>query len=404
MSMRMRLSAAVAAATILLPGCTSIIDGRAVLAPGAAGTDGVDVASLDTGNYPTTPRPPFGPAGDLRTGSWAEARRMATSVLGPWEADPSLDTYEQLNTGVVKGPSTVNFFLGSPLGDGLEGHNFVTGFSSARHSGTGTYKGLINVVLRLASPADATATVAAMAAKTAALTMPFADKPITTQPFSIPRHPDSAAVTYRWTDPRGGGERTSVIAITAHGPYVLCQSADSAQSPDTAAQLIATTLELQQPLIDKYTPPPVDQLAQLPIDPDGLLAHTVPPAQDNQTVEDGVYDQLGIRHYQDDPARTQALFKSVGLQQASYSVTASVYQTVDTDSARRVVAELAAQAANTLKPATGVAGMPHAKCFQAPLAFWCVASADRYAFDAQSQHEADVHQIIAAQYRILTGK
>ncbi len=84
-------------------------------------------------------------------------------------------------------------------------------------------------------------------------------------------------MTYRWTDPRGGGERTSVVAITAHGPYVLCQSADSAESPDTAAQLIATTLELQQPLIDKYTPTPVDQLAQLPIDPDGLLAHTVPP-------------------------------------------------------------------------------------------------------------------------------
>ncbi len=37
---------------------------------------------------------------------------MATSVLGRGK-QTRLDTYEQLNTGVVKGPSTVNFFLGS---------------------------------------------------------------------------------------------------------------------------------------------------------------------------------------------------------------------------------------------------------------------------------------------------
>lgn len=385
-------------------GCATTIDGRAVSAPAPAGADGVDVAVLDTGNYPTAPRPALGIAGNPVEGGLVESRRMATAVLGPWEADPSLFVYDQLATGVVKGPKTVNFFLGSPIGDGLAEHNFVAGFSSARHNRGGSYQGVVNVVLRLASAGDATAAAAAMAANAASLTFAFADKPVTTQPFAIPRHRETAAVTYRSHDPSSGAERFSVTAITAHGSYVLCQGADSAESAERAAQLVATTLELQQPLIDKFSPTPLDQLDQLPLDPDGLLAHTLPPAQDNATVEDGVYDQLGIRHFQADPIRTQALFKSVGLQQGSYTATARVYQTADAGAAGRVVAELADQAAATLKPAAGVSGMPKARCFKSTLGFWCVASAARYAFEVQSQHEADAAQMVAAQYRILTGK
>ncbi|MFV1501332.1 hypothetical protein [Mycobacterium kansasii] len=402
--MRSRVAALAALAALALGGCSTTIDGRAVSAPAPPGTDDVDVAVLDTGNYPTTARPALGDAGNPIEGGLVESRRMATSVLGPWEADPSLLVYDQLATGVVKGPKTVNFFLGSPIGDGLADHNFVAGFSSARHTSTGSYLGAVNVVLRLASAGDAAAAAAAMAASAVSLTFAFADKPVTTQPFSIPRHPETAAVTYRSHDPRSGAERFSVTAITAHGPYVLCQAADSAESAQRAAQLIATTLELQQPLIDKFSPTPVDQLAQLPLDPTGLLAHTLPPAKDNTTVEDGIYDQLGIRHFQGDPVRAQALFKSVGLQQGSYTAAARVYQTADAGAAGRIVAELADQAAATLKPAAGVAGMPKARCFKSTLGYWCVASAARYAFEVQSPHEADAAQMVAAQYRILTGK
>lgn len=398
--------AAVAVVAMLLAGCTSTIQGRPTMQPGATATDDVDLAALDTGNYPVTARPPLGVAGDPTKGSWAESRRMATNVLGPWEADSNLDTYDQLSTGVIKGPKTVSFFLGAPIGDGLADHNFVAGFSSGRHSSTGPAKALVNLVLRLASPADATAAVAAMAANSGSLTLPFADKAVDTQPFSIPRHPQTAAVTYRYTDPRGAGQRFSVTAFTAYGAYVLCQGADSDDSAEQAARLIATTVELQQPLIDKFTPTPLDQLPQLALDPDGLLAHTLPPATDNQTVEDGVYDRLGILHFQSSPARAQALLKSVGLQQGSYTATTKVFQTGNAASAGRIADDFASRAidANHTRPAAGVAGMPGATCFQEPLGYWCIAAADRYAYLVQSQHEADVHQMTSAQYRILTGK
>lgn len=383
-------------------GCSTTIDGTATTAAGAGGWDGVEVALLDVGNYPTTPRPPLGVAGAPREGGWAEARRLATNVVGPWEVDPALTQYAQVDTGPVKASEGVNALLGAPMGDGLAGHRFVAGFSSSRHTGTGPYKSLLNVVLELDTPADATAAVADMAAKSAALTQPFDTKPVPTQPISIPRYAGTAAVTYRWTAvyPTPGEPRFSVTAVTAHGQYILAQTATSAQNPDIAAQLIATTLDLQQPLIDKFKPTPYDQLAQLPLDPDGLLARTLPKRSENEVVSDGVYDAHGALHLEpDDAVHMQALFKSVGVQQVAEVAELRVYQTPDAGSAARIVADYSGP-----HRIGGISGMPKAKCFTETLAFWCVAGADRYAYFIQNEQETALHQMMAAQYRMLTGK
>jgi hypothetical protein len=397
-----RILAALTVVTLLAAGCSTTINGAAVKAPGAGGGDGVDLALLNVGNYPTTPRPPLGVAGEAREGGWAEARRMATNIVGPWEVDPSLSGYAQSDTGVIKGPDGVNALLGAPLGDGLAGHKLVAGFSSARHTNTGPYKGLLNLVSELDTPADAAAAVAVMAAHSDALTLPFDTKPIPTQHFSIPRHPATAAVSYRWTSsyPNAGEARFSVTAITAHGQYLLAQTATSADNPDLAAQLVATTLDLQQPLIDTFKPTPYDQLAQLPLDPNGLLAHTLPPRSENETVNDGVYDAHGALHLEpDDPVHLQALFKSVGLQQAAELIEQRVYQTPDAESAARIVADMSGP-----RRVGGITGMPKANCFTETLASWCIAGADRYAYFIQNEQEAALHQMMAAQYRMLTGK
>ncbi|WP_151197709.1 MULTISPECIES: hypothetical protein [Mycobacterium ulcerans group] len=367
----------------------------------------MDVAQLDTGNYPTSPAPPLGVAGDAVKGGWAEARRIATAVVGPWETDPTLVHYAQFDSGVVKGPGAVDFRLGSPIGDALKGHNVIAGFSSARKTDTNPYKGLVNVVLELPNADEAVETVRAMADNSAALTFPFSAEPFPTEPFSIPRHPDTSAVTFHHDVPAPepvGGERFSVVAFTAHGPFVLAQWADAAESADKSAQLIATALELQEPRIDTFTPTPPDRISDLPLDPSGLLSRVLPPEEENKTVDDGVYDHLGIVHFGGDPVRRQAMFKSAGLQQAAYTVTADVYEAGDAESAQRIVAELAAEAIDDgLVAATGVQGMPKARCLEGDLAYWCVAAADRYAYTVQG-HEGAVHQMVAAQYRILTGK
>ncbi len=394
--------AVAAAVAALMVACSTTIAGTAIKAPGAEGSDGVNLALLDAGNFPTTPRDPLGVAGDALRGGWAEGRRLAGAVVGPWEVDPDLIGYAQIDSGVVKDADAVNELLGTPIGDALGGHNLLAGFSSSRHTEKGPYKGLLNIVLELASPADATAAAAAMAAKGTALTMPFNTKSIPTQPFFVPRHPETAALTYQWTaqysDP--AGPRFSVTALSAHGQYVLAQTATSGDKADLAAQLIATTLDLQEPLMDTFKPTPPDQMAQLPLDPDGLMARTVPPRHENESINDGIYDAHGALHLAaDDPVHLQALFKSAGVQQVAYVLETRVYQTPDAGAAARIVADMSGP-----HQVGGISGMPKAKCFNETLGYWCVARADRYAYEMQNEQENALHQMMAAQYRMLTGK
>lgn len=392
---------AVAAAAITVA-CSTTIAGSAIKAPGEASSDGVDLALLDVGNFPTAPRPPIGVAGDALQGGWAEGRRLASAVVGPWEVDPDLIDFAQLESGVVKDTDAVNSLLGAPLGEALNGHHLLAGFSSARHTDKGTYKDLLTVVLELASPADATAAIADMAAKGVSLTMPFDTKPVPTQPLSIARHPATTALSYNWTAhyPEPGGPRVTVTALSAHGQYVLAQAATSGDKADTAAQLIATTLDLQQPLVDQFKPTPPDQMAQLPLDPDGLMAHTVAPRQENETISDGVYDAHGALHLApDDPVHLAALFKSAAVQQVAWVAETRVYQTPDGASAARLVTDMTGP-----NQVGGISGMPKAKCFNETLAYWCVARADRYAYEMQNEQEHALHQMMAAQYRMLTGK
>lgn len=404
MTARLRISGAAIAVALSVLGCSTTITGTAVKAPNNANSsdDGVDIALLDTGNYPTAARAPLGAAGTIDRGINVEGRRLAGSVLGPWQADPELTEAEQFNTMVLRGHDAIDAKIGKPIGDGIIDHHYITGFVSARHNKTGHYKGLANYVLRFPTANDATAAAHDMAAKSAVIN--FGVDPIATRPVPIPRYPSSAAVTFRWPIPTPdtrGDVPFAVLAITAHGPYVLCQTAD-AENPDIAAQIIATALDLQQTLIDKFAPTPVDQLNQLPIDPDGLLAHTLPPSAGNETVRDGVYDAQGGLHLEPgDPVHLQALFRSVGLQQAVELDEIRVYQTPDPDSANRIVADYA----KNDDPAIGaIPGMPKAKCFKETLGKWCVAPAQRYAFLVQATQETELHQKMAAQYRMLTGK
>ncbi len=405
-----RASIAASIAVFTVAGCSATVAGRPIKAAARVGGNGVDVALLDPGNYPTKPKPPFGVAGDATKGARVEARRMADNVVGPWEVDPALSGSEQFDTGVQMDPAA---WLNAPIGDDVAQHNFVTAFSSGRYAETGPHKGLSHTVLRFASPQDASAAAADMASKSGALTITPDEPPVPTTPIPIPRHPDTPAVfhDYNSEDLANNVKEVhhEVIAITAHGPYVFYQWSWSAESADTATQMVATTLDLQGPLIDQFKPTPVEQLPGLPIDPGGLFARTLPPPKGDETINDGVLTAQGILHFEGNPVRAQALFKSAGLQQVGYNILTYVYQTPDAASADRVLGMLVDDQAHTKDVgAPGVKGMPAAKCFRTPKnpallqAFVCMATAGRYAFWIQAEHEAEAHQETAAQYLMLT--
>ncbi|OHV04010.1 hypothetical protein BKN37_12115 [Mycobacterium talmoniae] len=404
--MRQVLTAAAVAVT--LAGCTTTVSGSVAQRTEAA-QGGVDVALLDPGNFPTKPQPPFGNAGDPAKGAGLEARRMAGNVLGPWEVDPSLVT----GMGEVEDAATLNVGDEAGAGDVVAAHNFVTGFSSYRadNSGSGTgiptrRKSLRNVVLRFASPEDAAAAATELADKGASVKSSFSDEPTVYQPVPIPRYPDAKGSSHNW-DVLG---HWAVKSFIAHGPYVLYQYATAQDGADAAAELIATTLDKQGPLIDQFQPTPVDQLANLPIDPGGVLARTVPRPADNPLMygAGGVYDAHGQLHFDGDPVRSRTIFDAAQLQLVAKAFT-NVYQTPDAASAKKIVDGFAGEMTDAqFGPAAAIKGLPDAKCLahkdQTASSFYCVAVADRYAIEVSGSQEPVVHQLVSAQYLMLTSK
>lgn len=62
----------------------------AVRGPEPSYADGVNVALMDTGQYPTHAGHPLGTAGKARKGAYLDAVRMPEFVVGPWEVDAAL--------------------------------------------------------------------------------------------------------------------------------------------------------------------------------------------------------------------------------------------------------------------------------------------------------------------------
>ncbi len=210
-------------------------------------------------------------------------------TLAPFEADPALSDAEMARGTPLRSAGALSWTLPDPIPDGASNHNFITGFSAERMA---MGKELTNIVLRFTTPEDAAAAAADMAGKSANIQTKYNGmKP--THPIPIPRHAGTTAVTYEGFL----GGLNNVFAYTAHGPYVLCQYADGPQGADGLANLVAATLDLQEPRIDQFIPTPAEQLPELPIDPSGLWARSL-SEQTQPPFDDGVYDAHAILHFQ----------------------------------------------------------------------------------------------------------
>ncbi|WAJ42979.1 hypothetical protein OK015_17175 [Mycobacterium sp. Aquia_216] len=356
---------------------------------------GIDSGALVTGNFPTVAQPPFGRAGTVHAGVLLEARRLASNVVPPFQVDPSLSDRTTTLANPLQSADAVSLALPEPIPGGAANHNFITGFATARRAMT---KELINVVLRFGAPEDAMAAATDMSAKSASIQTRYSGSQ-STHPIPIPRHSGTAAFMYEVPS------QVNVFAYTAHGPYVLCQHASGTEGADALINMVATTLDLQGPLIDQFSPTPVEQLPELQIDPSGLWASTL-SAEETPTVDEGVYDARAILHFQENPPRSKQLFDSVGLQYGSISRD-NVYQMPDAAAAARAMDGLVADAEAHGTGAAGVRGLPAARCFKlkdaASQNFYCLAQADRYAIEA-SDSDPEVREKVAAQYLVLTEK
>lgn len=393
--MRHAILAFVLALALPSAACSSVVEGSATKSTGGPARAGVDASQLDVGPFPTEPRQALGVTGDPMRGVVAEAQRMANNVVGPWEVDPAVTVW--FGFGAMALPTAESLTSVGPgdLAAAAGRHNFVNGFASARaEEGK---KRLVNAVLRFAD--DGSATAAATDLGETAMKQQGLDGPA--QKLPIPNHPEAQANSYTMLD-RDGGRWTAARSYTAHGSYVLMQLAQSTEGVDGAAALVARSIEVQKPEIDKFRATAPSEFGDISLDPTGLLARTIPAdTQDESAITNTTYERRGALHFQNDPTRTAKLFSDTGTDVVAMAKT-NVYETQDADGAKGVVNGFSAELEPMSQPANPVKNLPDSRCLHlAAGPFYCLAPADRYAIEVNADSLLEAQQLVAAQYVML---
>lgn len=394
----------VAVSGTLFTATVSVVAACATVVPGTPVSAGngpqmvVDPTLLDTGAYPTKPRPALGMAGTPQTGVIVEAQRMANYVVGPWEVDPALKARHSTGALVLDSTEALTQIGPAELAIVSGRHNFINGFVSARQAKGG--RTLLNAVLRFSDPL----TAAALVSDLGQTYPPAPTNSESAQRVSIPGHPDALATSYTVIDPETRRQRIAVRSFTFQGPYVLAQVVQSVDGLAPAAQLVANTINIQRIIIDQFPATDPADFDEIALDPTGLLARTLPiPPDRATTVQDARFGKRGALHFQSDPVWSGALFDLTAMDLVARAKT-NVYRLSDAYAALVVSDEFAAEAQATAgKPVDGVEFMPASRCVQHTLGVYCVAPADRYVIEAQSRSLDDAHQQVAAQYTLLIG-
>lgn len=395
----MRIGAALVGA-LVIAACGSATTDQATptTQPAPPTTPIVSPDALDVGRYPTTPRPALGVAGNAPAGIAAEAQHLADFVVGAWDVDPDMVSPYLSSTYLVTAPTALEQLGPATIATAAERQRMVNGFVSARQIPGRSI--LVNGVLRFPDPATATAAAAEMSQAGTQQQIQGATPTVTT----IPGHPDAVAATYPFT-PHGTDRAWAAIrSFTPHGSYVLMQVAQSIDGLEPAAAMVAKTIDLQGPLVDEFTPTPIDRIADVPLDPTGMLVRTIPAEVGTApATKNAAYSARGAVHFQSNPVGSATLFKDAGVTVVAMGET-NVYEAKDGPSAALVANSFGKEVdVDGVSPADPVPALPASRCLQFPQGFYCVASADRYAIEVHADQLQDAHQQVAAQYVMLTA-
>ncbi|WP_280396504.1 DUF7373 family lipoprotein [Nocardia carnea] len=253
--------AAVLLATALLCGCA----GRPA--------DAIDLAALDTGDYGVEPLE-VPDSGDLRRGRILESVRMAEVLIDPAEVDPVLRSSADA-VGLLPLPTpakVASIVLAEQTGDVLERHGMLAGAAvtgadidrGADRPAVGSARVLMVLVLRFPDTG---------AAQRAAREIDAADAAVNRDnvAIGIPEHP---AAHGHWRP----GVPTLAASI-AHDSYVInVLAGDTVPDSAVLARLAARAIDAQIHRLREFVPTPPDRIADLPLDPDGLVRRMIPQA------------------------------------------------------------------------------------------------------------------------------
>jgi hypothetical protein len=412
LTVRPKLATVAVLTAVMLAGCGSApVQGKAV--PEGASASPAKATHLATGDYPTAPLPSLGTAGTPDAGSRIEAQSLAPNVVGPWQVDYTLTDGSSPAGALVLNRDDIAFNLWPFIASGAFGQPFLLGFVAERHTPDKLAPtSLRNGVLRFADDRAATDTVASMVSSAMIKGLDSNVSPTLTEPpatFPVPGHAASSGMLLRYN--ADNATKQELTVLTAHGPFVVFQVVQHSKGPDAAADLAARTLDLQLPLLDGFQPTNPTFFPQLPLDPTGLVARTLPTPSGEETAMSGsAYPPAGALHAEANPVVVGPQLSTAGVDEVSIGAS-TLYRAKDEAAATALAKGFGDATAEqpSAQSAAGVPGLPDSRCLLVADAaglvpkYLCLATFDRYAFKTSARDFTRAQQQLAAQYRMLGG-
>ncbi|MEV0252203.1 hypothetical protein AB0H76_36845 [Nocardia sp. NPDC050712] len=369
-----------------------------------ADTPTLDIARLDSGNYPTVPRDMETVRYDL-SGAGLEAVRIGDLTPLPFEIDGKYSFQRLINvdrrttresTPQLYSLTEAEFFDLAP--------GFVTGWgaSAERRDSPSLGSGVGYEILRFESADLATAAARRLAARQAA-NLPGDAVPLTGFPGAQAKWSPSKKYLDTWT-PR------NELVLYVHVEDPISEPPESGP----LAEFTQEALEKLTEALGGYQPTPVDRLNSLPMDPQGVLGRAMP--MEEQHKRDGhdqslVMPRQAAVHFELQPALAKAAFDDAGVDLVAFAES-RVYRARDADSAARLMAAFIAHRSNGWQPIAEPPNMPGVQCFitkeKQPYADRyppsCFVAYDRFVARVTGKNAQELHQKAAAQYKLLAYK
>ncbi|WP_431953617.1 DUF7373 family lipoprotein [Nocardia lijiangensis] len=366
----------------------------------------VDLASLTVGPFPSAPVD-YEPKLETKSDVFAiESRRLFSYLVAPYEVDSEMAALD--TTRIVSASGSVFSdslgVLPEQFGPIAERNQLIAGVVTTRSNQKLRAMRNMSIVL-LRFPSE-------QAARSAATEFDRAMDELTPNrhALDITGHEDVLASTAN--DQKG-------YLFTARGPMVI-MSMTTVPQPDAAvlATQLRKMLELQLERLARFVPTPVDQILDLPANPDGIMRLVLPPLSagdkdDSQRVQPaGIYDAAAQLHFEPRGADLKAVMASAGVDVVARN-DATVYRTRDLDSAFHLQHALSAPREGE-QPFDSPPGIADAQCLQRDTdafdpyyEYICVLVRDRYVAVVGADglpggvFDRSLYQRAAAQYSIL---
>ncbi|MBF6327477.1 DUF7373 family lipoprotein [Nocardia transvalensis] len=352
----------------------------------------VDVAKLDSGNYPVVPQD-VATTRDEKAGAVQESIRMAEHIPLAHDIDNRLVYGHRKSSALTptfppRLNSQANF---NDLAPGL-----VAGW---RTYGERHKELLLGFQVEVRVMRFTTAEQAARA--TEVVTHDSDAKYPPKGAVDIPGYPESRAVVDPFASVRTIVARNNYMAYT----YV----SNNLTIPPDPTPLINYTKSYLDRLFDSlenYRPTAADKLSEVPADVDGLLGRTLPT--DGPSSSGGVYTLHAALHRHLNSELSKRAFEDAGVDLVAERA-ATVYRTADPGAAKRLLATFVTERADKYQPMDGPPGLPSAKCLKTTDQvaidgrYICYFPYGRFVAELADDQPQNLYQQTAAQYKLLAS-